>query len=65
MGSDESRYLVPLRLFYLVGPLDYALAAVVLYRVPIRVVLSGVHLDGRGGSLCRCSSPRMDVADGA
>ena len=36
-GLDKPRFLVPLRVFYLVGSLYYALAAVVLYRVLVRV----------------------------
>jgi translocator protein len=36
-GLDKPRFLVPLRVFYLVGFLYYALAAVVLYRVLVRV----------------------------
>ena len=34
---DKPRFLVPLRVFYLVGSLYYALAAIVLYRILVRV----------------------------
>ena len=34
---DKPRFLVPLRVFYLVGSLYYALTAVVLYRILARV----------------------------
>lgn len=34
---DKPRFLVPLRVFYLVGFFYYALAAVVLYRVLVRI----------------------------
>jgi tryptophan-rich sensory protein len=36
-GLDKPRFLVPLRAFYLVGSLYYALAAIVLYRILVRV----------------------------
>ena len=36
-GLAKPRFLVPLRVFYLVGALYYALAAVVLYRILVRV----------------------------
>ena len=36
-GLDKPRFLVPLRVFYLVGFLYYALFAVVLYRVLARI----------------------------
>ena len=36
-GLDKPRFLVPLPVFYLVGSLYYALAAVVLYRVLTRI----------------------------
>jgi translocator protein len=36
-GLDKPRFLVPLRVFYLVGFLYYALAALVLYRVLVRI----------------------------
>jgi translocator protein len=36
-GLDKPRFLVPLRVFYLVGFFYYALAAVVLYRVLVRI----------------------------
>jgi tryptophan-rich sensory protein len=36
-GLDKPRFLVPLRAFYLVGSFYYALAAVVLYRILVRV----------------------------
>jgi tryptophan-rich sensory protein len=36
-GLAKPRFLVPLRVFYLVGSLYYALAAVVLYRILVRV----------------------------
>ncbi len=36
-GLDKPRFLVPLRVFYLVGALYYALFAIVVYRVLARV----------------------------